>query len=194
MKPFKVKHLAEHNNPGGALLPYKRDERLVRPWIEPGTPGLEHRIGGIEKQDGTGNISYDPANHQHMVNTRQAKIAGIANDIPQQEVFGPETGDLLVVGWGGTYGHIHMAVQEAQEHGHSVAAMHLRYLNPMPKNVGEILKRYKKILAPELNLGQLRMLLRSEFLVDVVGLNKVAGQPFLVREITAKIDELLAHK
>jgi 2-oxoglutarate ferredoxin oxidoreductase subunit alpha len=160
--------------------------------VIPGTPGLEHRIGGLEKQDRTGNISYDPANHQHMTNLRAAKIAGIAESIPLQETYGADDAELLVVGWGGTYGHLRMAVDEAVKKGQKVAGMHLRYLNPMPKNVGEILRRYPKILVPELNLGQLRLLLRSQFLVDAQGLNKVAGQPFLVREISARIDEMLA--
>jgi 2-oxoglutarate ferredoxin oxidoreductase subunit alpha len=188
---FEVKHLAEPNNDAGGLLPYKRDAKLVRPWVKPGTPGLEHRIGGLEKQDGTGNISYDAHNHQHMVNTRQAKIAGIADDIPLQDVYGDEEGDLLVVGWGGTYGHLRMAVDDARRRGKKVSHMHLRYMNPMPKNIGDVLKRFKKVLCCELNLGQLRMLLRSMFLVDVQGLAKVAGQPFLVREIVHKIDEMV---
>jgi 2-oxoglutarate ferredoxin oxidoreductase subunit alpha len=157
----------------------------------PGTPGLEHRIGGIEKQDVTGNVSYDPANHQHMINTRAAKIAGIANEIPVQTVHGDEQGDLVVVGWGGTHGHITSAVNAARNKGQRVSSIHLRYLNPMPRNIGEILTRFKKVLVPELNLGQLRMLLRARFLVDAEGLNKVAGQPFRERDISAKIDEML---
>jgi 2-oxoglutarate ferredoxin oxidoreductase subunit alpha len=126
-----------------------------------------------------------------MVHTRAKKIANIAESIPPQTVMGPESGDLLVVGWGGTYGHIRTAVEEMQRKGYSVAATHLRYLNPMPRNIGEILSRYRTVLVPELNMGQLRLLLRGQFLVDAVGLNKVAGQPFLVREITAKIEEIL---
>jgi 2-oxoglutarate/2-oxoacid ferredoxin oxidoreductase subunit alpha len=188
---FDVNYLSESNNDDGGFLPYKRDSRLVRPWVKPGTPGLEHRIGGLEKQDVTGNISYDAHNHQHMVNTRAAKIAGIADDIPLQDVYGDEEGDLLVVGWGGTFGHLRMAVDDARRRGKKVSHMHLRYLNPMPKNIGDILKRFKKVVACELNLGQLRMLLRSMFLVDVQGLTKVAGQPFLVREVIHKIDELV---
>jgi 2-oxoglutarate ferredoxin oxidoreductase subunit alpha len=190
-RKIEVAHPKESNNNGKGFLPYKRDERLVRPWALPGTPGLEHRIGGIEKQDVTGNVNYEPSNHQHMVNTRAAKIAGIANDIPIQTVHGDPQGDLLVVGWGGTYGHITSAVNAARKKGQKVSSIHLRYLNPLPRNIGEILPRFKKILVPELNLGQLRMLLRSQFLVDAVGLNKVAGQPFREREIAAKIDEML---
>jgi 2-oxoglutarate ferredoxin oxidoreductase subunit alpha len=175
----------------GKFLPYKRNALLVRPWAVPGTPGLEHRIGGIEKQDVTGNVNYEPANHEHMVHTRAQKIANIANDIPPLSVTGPESGDLLVIGWGGTYGSILTAVQRAQRKGQKVAHAHLRYLNPMPKNTGEVLKQYKQVLVPELNCGQLSLLLRGTYLVDAVGLNKVQGRPFLVSEIEAKIDEML---
>jgi 2-oxoglutarate/2-oxoacid ferredoxin oxidoreductase subunit alpha len=172
-------------------MPYLRDERLVRPWAVPGTAGLEHRIGGIEKEDVTGNISYDPANHEHMVRTRAQKVANIANDVPELEVVGPSEGDVLIVGWGGTYGSLLTAAQRLQRKGHKVAHAHLRYLNPMPRNTGEVLKRYKKILVPELNAGQLLMLLRARFLVDAVGLNKVQGKPFLVGEVEAKVEEML---
>jgi 2-oxoglutarate ferredoxin oxidoreductase subunit alpha len=173
------------------FLPYQRDERLVRQWAIPGTPGLEHRIGGIEKEDVTGKISYDPANHEHMVKTRAQKIANIANEIPDLAVNGPEEGDLLVIGWGGTHGSILSAVERCQRKGHQVAQAHLRYLNPMPKNTGQVLKRYKKVLVPELNSGQLLLLLRGYFLVDAVGLNKVQGKPFLVSEIEEKIEAML---
>ena len=166
--------------------------RLARPWALPGTPGLEHRIGGLEKSDVTGAINYEADNHEFMVRLRARKIAGIAADIPDLEVHGQPDAELLVLGWGGTYGHIRTAVDKAIARGQSVASAHLRYLNPFPKNVGAVLRSHKKVLIPELNLGQLRMLLRAEFLVDAQGLNKVAGQPFFVREITAKIDELLA--
>jgi 2-oxoglutarate ferredoxin oxidoreductase subunit alpha len=173
------------------FLPYLRDERLVRPWALPGTAGLEHRIGGIEKEDITGNISYDPVNHEHMVRTRAKKVANIANDIPELEVTGPSQGDVLVIGWGGTYGSSLTAVQRLQRKGASVAHAHLRYLNPMPRNTGAVLKRYRKVLVPELNTGQLLMLLRARFLVDAIGLNKVQGKPFLVGEIEARVEELL---
>jgi 2-oxoglutarate ferredoxin oxidoreductase subunit alpha len=173
------------------FLPYKRDERLVRQWAIPGTPGLEHRIGGIEKEDVTGNVCYDPVNHEHMVHTRAKKIANIADEIPLLEVDGPTEGDLLVIGWGGTYGSIITAVKRAQRKGHKVAQAHLRYLNPMPKNTGEVLKRYKKVLVPELNAGQLSVLLRDRFLVDAKGLNKIQGRPFLVSEIEEKIEQML---
>ncbi len=175
----------------GKFLPYKRDEYLVRPWAIPGTPGLEHRIGGLEKEDITGNVSYDPGNHEHMTHTRAQKIANIAHTIPELTVQGPEEGDLLVLGWGGTYGSIATAVHRVQRKGLSVAQAHLRYLNPMPKNTGEVLKRYRKVLIPELNSGQLLMLIRSMFLVDAVGLNKVQGRPFLVSEIEGKIEQML---
>jgi 2-oxoglutarate ferredoxin oxidoreductase subunit alpha len=174
--------------------PYHRDDRLVREWAVPGTPGLEHRIGGLEKEDITGNVSYDPANHHHMVMTRAQKIANIALDIPELTVTGPSEGDLLVIGWGGTYGSIVTAVQRAQRKGLSVAHAHLRYLSPMPRNTGEVLKRYKRVLVPELNRGQLLMLLRAEFLLDAVGLNKIQGRPFLVSEIEEAIEHTLADK
>jgi 2-oxoglutarate ferredoxin oxidoreductase subunit alpha len=189
-----VTHPSASNSNGNGeahFLPYKRDERLVRQWAIPGTPGLEHRLGGLEKEDVTGNVSYDPVNHQHMVKTRAQKIANIANDIPPLEVNGPADADLLVIGWGGTYGAIVSAVQRSQRKGYKVAQTHLRYLSPMPKNTGEVIKRYKKVLVPELNCGQLRFLLRGEFLVDCVGLNKVQGRPFLVSEIEEKIEEML---
>ena len=177
---------------GRVFQPYERDERLARPWALPGTPGLMHRIGGLEKQDVTGNVNYEPANHEHMVHQRAKKIAGIANDIPPQAVDGPECGDLLVVSWGGTYGACATAVHQAQAGGLSVAHAHLRYLNPLPANLGELLTRYKKVLVPELNLGQLRLLLRGTYLVDAVGLNKVQGRPFHVGEIVQKIQELIS--
>jgi 2-oxoglutarate ferredoxin oxidoreductase subunit alpha len=189
-----VKHPAappKNGNGETPFLPYKRDERLVRQWALPGTPGLEHRIGGLEKEDVTGNVSYDPANHEHMIRTRAQKIANIASDIPPLTVDGPEQGDLLVIGWGGTYGANLTAAQRARRKGYKVAQAHLRYLNPMPKNTGEVLKRYKKVLVPELNCGQLRMLLRAQFLVDAAGLNKIQGRPFLVSEIEQKIEQML---
>jgi len=190
---IKVGHPSEPNSNGAGspvFLPYKRDDRLVRQWAIPGTKGLEHRIGGLEKEDVTGNVSYDPANHEHMVKTRAKKIANIANDIPALEVVGPPSGDLLVLGWGGTYGAILSAVQRSQGQGLKVACAHFRYLNPMPKNTGDVIKRYKRVLVPELNCGQLRMLLRAAYLVDAEGLNKIQGRPFLVSEIEQKIKEM----
>ena len=172
--------------------PYARDPRtLARPWAIPGTPGLEHRIGGLEKEDITGNVSYDPQNHEKMVRLRAEKIARIADFIPEVPVTGPQSGKVLVVGWGSTHGAITSAVEAAQREGKSVASIHLRHLNPFPRNLGEVLTRFEKVLVAELNLGQLRTLLRARYLVDAQGLNKVQGKPFKVSEITAAIDGLL---
>lgn len=176
---------------GETFLPYKRNERLARPWAIPGTEGLMHRVGGLEKQDVTGNVSYDPDNHQHMTNTRAKKVELIADDVPLQEVDGPESGDLLVISWGGTYGSNTTAVKRARKLGLSVAHVHLRYLNPFPRNLGEIIARYKKVLVPELNMGQLRLLLRARYLTDAIGFNKVKGKPFTVAELVTKIQETI---
>jgi 2-oxoglutarate ferredoxin oxidoreductase subunit alpha len=188
---LEIKHPTAPND-HEQFMPYQRDSRLVRQWAIPGTAGLEHRIGGLEKEDVTGNVCYDPQNHEHMVKTRAQKVANIAQEIPELEVHGASNAELLVIGWGGTYGAITSAVERCQRNGLKVAGAHLRYLNPMPRNIGDVLKRFKKILVPELNRGQLRMLLRGEFLVDAVGLNKIQGRPFLVSEIEAKIREMLA--
>ena len=183
--------VAFRTDPEG-FYPYLRDpETLARPWAIPGTPGLEHRIGGLEKEDVTGNVSYDPLNHEHMVWTRAEKIARIAHEIPDAEVYGDPSGDLLVVGWGSTYGAITHAVKILRHGGHRVSSMHLRYLNPMPANVGDVLARFRRVLVPEMNLGQLLMILRAKFLVDAVGLNKVQGRPFKVSEIVMKAEDLL---
>ncbi|MCU0452632.1 MAG: 2-oxoacid:acceptor oxidoreductase subunit alpha [Bacteroidetes bacterium] len=174
------------------FLPYLRDEKtLSRPWAIPGTPGLEHRIGGLEKAHLTGNISYDPKNHEFMVRLRDEKIERIAHDIPDAVVEGAASGDLLVVGWGGTYGAIKSAVTKVQSRGLKVSQMHLKHLNPMPKNVETVFKSFKHILVPELNLGQLLKILRSKYLVPAVGLDKIQGLPFRSVEIEAKIEELL---
>jgi 2-oxoglutarate ferredoxin oxidoreductase subunit alpha len=175
------------------FLPYLRDEKGARPWALPGTPGLEHRIGGLEKADITGNVDYSPGNHHKMVMNRMNKVAGIANYIPLQTVEGPESGDLLVISWGGTYGAIRTAVLQSIAAGKSVAHAHLRYMNPFPRNLGDIVKKYRKVLIPELNSGQLRLLIRGNFLVDAVGFNKIQGKPFLVSEVVRKIDEILAN-
>ncbi|MBI2880314.1 MAG: 2-oxoacid:acceptor oxidoreductase subunit alpha [Candidatus Tectomicrobia bacterium] len=175
------------------FFPYLRDpETLARPWVKPGTPGLEHRIGGIEKQDVTGNVSYDPANHEHMVRTRAAKVAGIAKDIPSAEVEGPPRGKLLVIAWGSTYGAITTAVGALQARGASVSHVHLRHLNPLPRNLGEIISSFERVLVPEMNMGQLVKVIRAEYLVDAIGLNKIQGQPFKISEIMDKIEEVLA--
>lgn len=174
------------------FTPYGRDpDTLARPWAIPGTAGLEHRIGGIEKQDGSGDVSYDSQNHQHMVDLRREKIDRIAADIPPLEVEGPQDGDLLVLGWGSTYGAIHHATKNARARGLSVAAAQLRYLNPLPANLGDVLRRYRRVLIPELNSGQLRMIVRAEFLIDAVGLQKISGQPLHMREIEQRIAELI---
>jgi 2-oxoglutarate ferredoxin oxidoreductase subunit alpha len=191
MPPIEVKHPGPAHN-GDVFQPYERNERLARPWALPGTPGLMHRIGGLEKQDVTGNVNYEPDNHQHMINTRARKVALVADDVPEQGVDGPANGKLLVVSWGGTYGACATAVREARAAGGSVAHCHLRYLNPFPRNLGELLGRYEKVLVPELNRGQLRMLLRAEYLVDAIGLNKIKGKPFTVAEVVEKIQGLLA--
>ncbi|MFA8018532.1 2-oxoacid:acceptor oxidoreductase subunit alpha [Bremerella cremea] len=188
---IEVKHPGPRNEDDPPFMAYKRNEELARPWAIPGTPGLMHRVGGLEKQDGTGNVSYDPANHHHMVLTRAKKVANIASVVPKQEVMGAESGKVLVVSWGGTYGSCRTAVARMQAAGKSVSHAHLRYLNPFPSNLGELLSSFDKILVPELNLGQLRMLLRDKFLVDAVGLNKVQGKPFTTTEIAEKIESLL---
>ena len=172
--------------------PYLRDEiTLARPWVKPGTPGLEHRIGGLEKADITGNVSYDPDNHEQMTHTRAEKVARIADDIPPTEVFGPEEGDLLVLSWGGTFGAVRTAVERKQGNGASVSHTHLRYLNPLPKDLGGIFERFNRVLVPELNLGQLKQVIRAEYLIAAEGLNKVQGRPFHVFEVESKINELL---
>jgi 2-oxoglutarate ferredoxin oxidoreductase subunit alpha len=188
---IEIQHPPAPTN-GEAFLPYARDERLARPWAVPGTPGVMHRIGGLEKQDGTGNVSYDPLNHEHMVRTRAKKVALVADDVPLQTLDGAETGDLLVVSWGGTYGACATAVHKMQSAGRSVTHCHLRYLNPFPRNLGAILKSFKKVLVPELNLGQLRAMLRSEYLIDAIGHNKVQGKPFSVGELVEKIESVIA--
>lgn len=172
--------------------PYTRDENLSRPWAIPGTPGLEHRIGGLEKANITGNVSYDPQNHEFMVRLRAQKVKNVENDIPQLEVRGDEDADLLLIGWGGTYGAITEAVNRARKKGLKVAQAHLRYINPLPKNTGEVLKQYKHILCPELNMGQLSKILTSEYRIEVEPFNKIQGLPFRSSEIATKIESILA--
>ena len=182
---LRVEFAREPNGPDGEFLPYLRDPgTLARPWAVPGTPGLEHRIGGIEKADKTGSISYDPDNHDFMVRTRQAKVDGIARSLPPLEVDDP-TGDakVLVVGWGSTYGPIGAACRRVRRAGLRVAQVHLRHLNPLPRDLGEILHRYERVVLPEMNLGQLAMLLRARYLVDVIGYNQVRGLPFRASEL-----------
>ena len=177
------------------FFPYLRDPAtLARPWVRPGTPGLEHRIGGIEKQDVTGNISYEPDNHEHMVLTRAEKVRRVAQEIPPTSINGPATGDVLVVGWGGTYGAITAAVEEAQIEGKGVASVHLRHLNPLPPDLGQILRQYRRVLVPEINSGQLVRILRAEYLVDAVGYNRVTGMPLASQDILEAINQILEEK
>jgi len=174
------------------FFPYLRDEKtLARPWALPGTPGLEHRIGGLEKQHITGNVNYEPANHDHMVRLRAEKIERVVADVPPQQVEGDENADLLVLGWGSTYGSIKTAVAAKRAEGKSVFHAHLRYLNPLPGNLGEILYRFKHVLVPEINLGQLVKVIRSKYLVPAMGFNKVEGLPLRSTDIENKIDEVL---
>jgi 2-oxoglutarate ferredoxin oxidoreductase subunit alpha len=185
---------ATEPNEGDEFLPYVRDETtLARPWAIPGTPGLEHRIGGLEKADRTGNVSYDPDNHDLMTRLRAAKVAGIARDIPELEVDDPDGADLLVLGWGGTYGPIAAAVRRVRRAGGNVAQTHLHYLNPFPRNTGEVVQRYERVLVPEMNLGQLLKLIRAEFLVDAVGYNRVRGLPLRAAEIEEAILGMLGR-
>jgi len=183
--------VAFRSEPSG-FYPYLRDPAtLSRPWVVPGTPGMEHRIGGLEKEYLSGNVSYAPMNHEQMVRVRARKIAGIAAEFAPTVVHGPPEGDVLVVGWGSTYGAIAAAVAEAQQAGKRVSQVHVRYLNPLPSDLGDILGRFKHVLVPEMNMGQLIKVLRAEFLVNAVGLNKVQGLPFKVAEITNRINRML---
>jgi 2-oxoglutarate ferredoxin oxidoreductase subunit alpha len=186
-----IHHPSAINDDRG-FMPYKRDESHARPWAIPGTPGLEHRIGGLEKQDVTGNVNYEAGNHEHMVRLRAAKVAGIKPAGQDLLWTGPETGDVLIVGWGSTFGAIKAATLQLQGEGVSVAACHVRYVNPLPKRLGELMKGFKHVLIPEMNLGQLRTLLRDRFLVDAKGLNKVRGQPFTIGEVVRGVHSLLS--
>ena len=198
-EPWKIPNVDEippipiaHRTDPSGYQPYMRDpDTLARPWVIPGTPGLEHRIGGLGKQDGTGDVSYAPLDHEDIVSKRAAKVAGIVDFIPELEVEGPDQGELLVLGWGGTFGSIRAAVQQVAGQGKPVASAHLRYLNPFPRNLGNVLGRYRQVLVPELNLGQLALLIQGKYPVRVIPLNKVQGQPFQIREIVAKIHSIL---
>jgi len=190
-EPFPVSFLTERNGPDDTLLPFKRDERGVRPWIKPGTEGLMHRIGGIEKGIDTGNIDYSPEVHQAQTDARKAKIDGVANFIPEQDVcLGNEGGKVAVVGWGSTFGPIHQAVRRARKKGLDVSHIHVRHIWPMPRNLGDLLKSYDKILVPEMNTGQFKTVLRDQFLVDAKPFNKTSGQPFTIAELEAAIEEM----
>jgi len=202
-EPWKVPDLEQfekfpvkfETNPDG-FEPANRDpETLARVWAKPGTKGLEHRIGGIERDFVTGDISYDPDNHQKMTDVRKAKVEGIGQHIPMQSVSqGNESGKLAVVGWGSTYGAIRQAVKRCRAEGYDVSHIHIRYLNPMPSNLESLLKGFDQILVPEMNTGQLVDVLRAKFLVDAKGLNKVSGQPFKIREITDAIKALMGEQ
>ena len=187
---LKSKKVTENNNPNGGFLGYKRDEKLVRSWAVPGVPGLEHRIGGLEKDYDTCNVSSDAENHERMVHARAQKIANIANDIPEQEVYGEQSGGILLIGWGSTYGSIRSAVEELREKGMKISHAHIHYLNPFPKNMEDVLNRYDKIIVPELNSGQLAFILQGTFGVKVHKLTKIKGKPFTVQEIEDRIEEL----
>ena len=192
LQPIHVQFKTELGHGEEKLQPYLRDEKLARPWAIPGTKGLEHRIGGIEKENITGNISYDPANHQLMVKLRQEKVDKIADHIPLQEIDnGPEEGKILVLGWGSTYGAIKSAVNELVKEGHAVSHAHLRYLRPFPKNLGDIIKRFDKVLIPEINNGQLIKIIRDQYMVDAIGYNKIMGIPITSTEMIEEIKELL---
>lgn len=189
---IKVAFAKNELKEGEKFLPYKRNDKLSRVWAVPGTKGLEHRVGGIEKEHETGNISYDPENHEFMVKMRQAKVDGIADHIPLQTIDnGTEKGKLLILGWGSTYGSIKTAVKEAREDGYDVSHAHVKYMNPLPKNLGELIKGFEKVLMPEMNNGQFIKIIRDKFLVDAKGLNKIQGMPFTAGEIKKKIVEML---
>jgi 2-oxoglutarate ferredoxin oxidoreductase subunit alpha len=192
LAPIEVNFKKELGHGEEKFMPYQRDEKLVRPWAIPGTPGLEHRVGGLEKQNITGNISYDPENHQLMVKIRQEKVDKIADYIPEQKLdSGPEKGKILVLGWGSTYGAIKSAVQELQAAGQEVSHAHLRYIRPFPKNLGDIIKNFEQVLIPEINNGQLIKIIRDQYLVDAKGYNKIMGVPITKTELITKLKDML---
>ncbi len=200
-EPWRIPKVSEipqipthfESNPQG-FLPYRRDpQTLSRPWAIPGTPGLEHRIGGLEKQDVTGNVNYEPLNHEKMVRLRAAKVEAVGQDVPDVVPAGDPDGDLLIIGWGSTYGAITAALKAQRDAGHRIGHVHLRYLNPLPRNLGDVMARYRKVLVPEMNMGQLSLILRAKYLVDVEGYNKIQGQPFKQAELEAKIEEVISY-
>ncbi len=189
LEPIAVEHL---DDPEG-FLPYARDDAtLARPWVLPGTPGMEHRLGGLEKQEGTGAVSYDPENHERMCRLRAAKVERIAAFVPEARADGPPEGELLVLSWGGTFGAVYSACQEVQKKGKAVAHLHLRHLNPFPRGLGDVLSSYERVLIPELNLGQLALLIRARYRVAAVSLTKIRGRPFTISEVEQKIEEMLS--
>ncbi|MBL1216378.1 MAG: 2-oxoacid:acceptor oxidoreductase subunit alpha [Planctomycetes bacterium] len=199
LEPIEINHASEFNYHNDELdgdgnncyMPYLRDENESRPWAIPGTPKLEHRIGGLEKDALSGNVSYTPDNHEHMVRQRASKVNRVADSLPPTEIQGEQSGDLLIIGWGGTYGSIYSATNKLLQAGHKVGTVHLRYINPLPNDLGDIIKRFKRVAIPELNLGQLSIMIRSKYLVDAVGINKVKGKPFLVAELVEQLSALL---
>ena len=192
LAPIPVKFKTELGHGEEKYLPYLRDEKLARPWALPGTPGLEHRIGGLEKQNITGNVNYEPENHQLMVKIRQEKVDKIADYIPEQKLdSGPDKGKILVLGWGSTYGAIKSAVAEMQAKGHAISHAHLRYVRPFPKNLGDIIKNFDKVLIPEINNGQLIKIIRDQYLVDAKGYNKIMGVPITKTELVIKLEEMI---
>ena len=193
LQDIKVEFAPEKTNTDDKFMPYMRDEKLSRPWALPGTKGLEHRIGGLEKQNITGNISYDPNNHEQMIHLRQEKVDRVANYIPLQTIDnGPETGDVLILGWGGTYGALKTATTILRGEGLNVSHAHLRYISPFPSNLGEILKGFKTVVVPELNNGQLVKIIRDKYFIDAIPYNKIQGLPFMSTEVVNKIKEILA--
>ncbi len=200
-EPWRIPEMRElppieitHADDPAKFRPYRRDANGARPWAIPGTPGLEHRVGGLEKSDVTGNVSHDPANHQRMITLRAEKVAKVVQDVPDQQLTGADSGDLLVVSWGGTYGAVSIAVEQAIAQGHSVSHMHLRWLDPLPANVGEILRSFKQVIVCELNMGQLKQLLQARFCIEMRALNKVQGQPFRVSEVYDAISKIVEDK
>ena len=185
----------EPNGPDGTFLPYLRDEKLARAWAIPGTPGLEHRVGGIEKADGTGNISYAPDNHEKMVRLRQAKVDGIVADIPDLVVDDPSgEASVLVLGWGSTWGPIAAAAKRVRDTGRNIAVTHIRHLNPLPANTGEVLRAYDRVVVPEMNTGQLAMILRAKYLVDVQSYSRVRGLPISPAELAPHLVDVIDGK
>jgi 2-oxoglutarate ferredoxin oxidoreductase subunit alpha len=188
----KIKNNLVKFSNSNSFMPYKRNEKtLARDWAIPGIEGLEHRIGGLEKEDLSGNVSYDPDNHHSMTLQRQKRVDAVADFIPDVKVFGEESGELLVLSWGGVYGSVRSGVKKSQEFGSNVSHVHLRYINPFPKNLGKVLKKFNKVLIPELNLGQLLTIVRAKYLVDAVGFNQVAGKPFSSNTVLNAIQSLL---
>jgi 2-oxoglutarate/2-oxoacid ferredoxin oxidoreductase subunit alpha len=192
LKPIKIAYQSKPNWEGDKFMPYLRDEKLIRPWAVPGTPGLEHRIGGLEKDSLSGMVSYDGMNHEKMVKTRAQKVANVVEDVPDLEVEGPANGDVLLASWGGTFGSVRAAAVALRAQGKAVGHAHFRWLNPMPKNTAQVLRSYKKIVVPEVNAGQLAFYLRAQFPgVDPIQHNRINGKALKITELVAKVNEIL---